>query len=212
MHSQHSGARRADEAAHRDVGVSHPGLVALEAVFVYSGLGQLPDLAGADLLVVPVLSVRHLFAGGRRLPHGLPGNTARSPPFTTRSTSRPHYGIAFLRLHPNVSLHTPQWRQAHLHISGSAAGLLQNKSNQQGTLWISCHIFTLWKPVSLKICSDITTGYLIKAVCRSRYFPASLWVTVNQLYYSLTPSIEKPRKNMKMYKSLVIRFRVSFRV
>lgn len=59
FYSQHSGARRADEAAHRDVGVSHPGLVTLEAVFVYSRLGQLPDLAGADLLVVPVLSVRH---------------------------------------------------------------------------------------------------------------------------------------------------------
>lgn len=57
--SQHSGARRADEAAHRDVGVCHPGLVALEAVFVYPRLGQLPDLAGADLLVVPVLSVGH---------------------------------------------------------------------------------------------------------------------------------------------------------
>lgn len=63
-HSQHSGARRADEAAHRDVGVSHPGLVALEAVFVYSGLGQLPNLAGADLLVVPVLSVRHFILSG----------------------------------------------------------------------------------------------------------------------------------------------------
>lgn len=60
FHSQHSGARRAHEAAHGDVGVRHPGLVALEAVFVYSGLGQLADLAGADLLVVPVLSVRHL--------------------------------------------------------------------------------------------------------------------------------------------------------
>lgn len=59
LHSQHSGARRADEAARRDVGVSHAGLAALEAVFVYSGLGQLADLAGADLLVVPVLSVRH---------------------------------------------------------------------------------------------------------------------------------------------------------
>lgn len=62
FYSQHSGARRAHEAAHGDVGVRHPGLVALEAVFVYSGLGQLPDLAGADLLVVPVLSVRHLTA------------------------------------------------------------------------------------------------------------------------------------------------------
>lgn len=61
FYSQHSGARRADEAAHGDVGVSNPGLVALEAVFVYPGLGQLPDLAGADLLVVPVLSVRHFF-------------------------------------------------------------------------------------------------------------------------------------------------------
>lgn len=48
LHSQHSGARRADEAARRDVGVSHAGLAALEAVFVYSGLGQLADLAGAD--------------------------------------------------------------------------------------------------------------------------------------------------------------------
>lgn len=63
-HSQHSGARRADEAADRDVGVSHPGLVALEAVFVYSRLGQLPNLAGADLLVVPVLSVRHVILSG----------------------------------------------------------------------------------------------------------------------------------------------------
>lgn len=61
MYSQHSGARRADEAAHRDVCVRHPGLVALEAVFVYSGLGQLANLTGANLLVVPVLSVRHVF-------------------------------------------------------------------------------------------------------------------------------------------------------
>lgn len=60
-YSQHSGTRRAHEAAHGDVGVSHPGLAALEAVFVYSGLGQLSDLTGADLLVVPVLSVRHFF-------------------------------------------------------------------------------------------------------------------------------------------------------
>ena len=30
-------------------------------MFVYSGLGQLADLAGAYLLVVPVLSVRHVF-------------------------------------------------------------------------------------------------------------------------------------------------------
>lgn len=75
LHSQHSGARRADEAAHGDVGVSHPGLVALEAVFVYSRLGQLPDLAGADLLVVPVLTVRHFFFlnySGRRLSRRLP--------------------------------------------------------------------------------------------------------------------------------------------
>lgn len=42
--SQHSRARRANEAAHRDVRVSDPGLVALEAVFVYSRLGQLADL------------------------------------------------------------------------------------------------------------------------------------------------------------------------
>lgn len=72
LHSQHSGARRAHEAAHGDVGVRHPGLVALEAVFVYSGLGQLPDLAGADLLVVPVLSVRHLTAAPSSSCSGVP--------------------------------------------------------------------------------------------------------------------------------------------
>lgn len=95
-HSQHSGARRAHEAAHGDVGVRHPGLVALEAVFVYSGLGQLPDLAGADLLVVPVLSVRHLAAAPQlhlllRCP-AAPVNRdhCRSlPSSATRSTSRP---------------------------------------------------------------------------------------------------------------------------
>lgn len=57
--SQHSRARRAHEAAHGDIDVSHPWLAALEAVFVYSGLGELPYLAGAYLLVVPMFSVRH---------------------------------------------------------------------------------------------------------------------------------------------------------
>lgn len=61
IYSQHSRARRAHEAAHRDVRVCDPGLVALEAVFVYSRLGQLADLTRANLLVVPVLAVRHFF-------------------------------------------------------------------------------------------------------------------------------------------------------
>jgi len=63
FHSQHSRAWRAYEAAHGDVDVSHPGLVALEAVFVDSRLGELADLARAYLLVVPVLSVRHASSG-----------------------------------------------------------------------------------------------------------------------------------------------------
>lgn len=57
--SQHSRTRRADEAAHGDIDVSHPGLTALEAVLVDSRLGELPDLAGAYLLIIPVFSVRH---------------------------------------------------------------------------------------------------------------------------------------------------------
>lgn len=94
-YSQHSRTRRAHEAAHGDVGVSHPGLAALEAVFVYSGLGQLSDLTGADLLVVPVLSVRHFFfflinfdpVAGRRPSWIRPQGSASAP----WSTSRPHY-------------------------------------------------------------------------------------------------------------------------
>lgn len=106
FHSQHSGARRADEAAHCDVGVSNPGLVALEAVFVYSGLGQLPDLAGADLLVVPVLSVRHFNAP---VPVTLLLNLLRS---ATWSTLRPHYANAFMQLHPlNARLRGGEARQ-----------------------------------------------------------------------------------------------------
>ena len=59
MYLQHSRARRAHEAAHGDIDVCHPGLAALEAVFVYSSLGEFAYLAGAYLLVVPMFSVRH---------------------------------------------------------------------------------------------------------------------------------------------------------
>lgn len=56
---QHSRAWCAYEAAHGDIYVSHPGLIALKAMLVHPRLGELSDLSGAYLLVVPVLSVRH---------------------------------------------------------------------------------------------------------------------------------------------------------
>lgn len=96
FYSQHSRTWRAHEAAHGDVGVSNPGLAALETVFVYSGLGQLSDLAGADLLVVPVLSVRHFYLFSFKKFDPVAGrqpslnHTPRSAS-TTGSTSRPHY-------------------------------------------------------------------------------------------------------------------------
>lgn len=164
LHSQHSGARRADEAAHGDVGVSHPGLVALEAVFVYSRLGQLPDLAGADLLVVPVLTVRHFFfklfwsppvtqaSPPPRLT--LLGPPPGSPPFTPRSTSRPHYGNAFMRLHPKrkaAQTRGASSRERPTCSTAEAARLsFQNKSDREGTVQSDCDIFTFWLPVSLK--------------------------------------------------------------
>lgn len=164
LHSQHSGARRADEAAHGDVGVSHPGLVALEAVFVYSRLGQLPDLAGADLLVVPVLTVRHFFfklfwsppvtqaSPPPRLT--LRGPPPGSPPFTPRSTSRPHYGNAFMRLHPKRKAARTKGASSPerptCSIAEAARVTFQNKSDWQGTVESDCDIFTFWLPVSLK--------------------------------------------------------------
>lgn len=122
FHSQHSGARRADEAAHCDVRVSNPGLVALEAVFVYSGLGQLPDLAGADLLVVPVLSVRHFKAP---VPVTLLLNLLRS---ATWSTLRP-----LMQLHPlNARLSGGEARQVTERETrsetGNNTGAFQSKS------------------------------------------------------------------------------------
>lgn len=139
FYSQHSGARRADEAAHRDVGVSHSGLVALEAVFVYSGLGQLTDLAGADLLVVPVLSVRHFIPSrflARRL--GVKPVTLRCPPpeslsvyymehFTAALWKR-FYAASPLKMRDYAEERRVKSRTVSCTHAGSIRDLLQSKS------------------------------------------------------------------------------------
>lgn len=140
FYSQHSGARRAHEASHRDVGVSHPGLVALEAVFVYSRLGQLTDLAGAYLLVVPVLSVRHFIPPVRCLTGRLCVKPVNPPLSSSRSSSAYYARImenAFMRLHPPMQgdteeRHVKSQRKSCTH-TGKTTDSLQNKSKWQLT-------------------------------------------------------------------------------
>ncbi|MEQ2217188.1 hypothetical protein XENOCAPTIV_027997 [Xenoophorus captivus] len=140
-----------DEGAHRDVCVCHPGLVALEAVFVYPGLGQLPNLAGADLLVVPVLSVRHGSIWPAETGWERYENTSSSSPWSPsdhcseRLTPR-IIGEAFLPFRPGARLLTRRrgaasWTAGAGKHAGNAADLLQNKIPQQVALLVSFLLF-----------------------------------------------------------------------